>query len=288
MGQLWTRRNLAIAVVAISALQGCSSALKEDSNVSIGSIISGVTDGSGNVQAVFVEGDAPGDNGGPTATVSANAIMINGGSSQQGVTGSASFNKVIVSVAGLTDYYELTLPAGVGSENIVVTANPDTYKGIFSFNYAVANGASVGAYATQAVRMLRVGTGDIQISVAWTDSADVDLHVTDPNGETIYFGHKNAQSGGTLDLDANAACTKTSVDGQPAAYISNENVVWPVGRAIPGTYTVVLDYWSDCGVAKTDWVVTIGRVGAPPQLFTGSFIGVASGVPDDTVAVFTH
>jgi hypothetical protein len=41
-------------------------------------------------------------------------------------------------------------------------------------------------------------------------------------------------------------------------------------------------------VARTDWVVTIQRVGAGPQIFTGSFAGLSSGVPDDTVSVFTH
>jgi hypothetical protein len=217
------------------------------------------------------------------------AVMINGGSSQQTLTGGATFDRVIVSVSGLADYYELTLPAGTASQNIVVSANPDAYAGHVTFNYAVASGISVGAYAVQSVRFLRVGTGDIQISVAWSDSADVDLHVVDPNGETIYFGHRNAVSGGTLDLDANAACTKNSfADGSPAAYVSNENVVWPTGKAIAGTYTVILDYWSDCGTAKTDWVVTVARVGAGPQIFTGTFTGPSGGIPDDTVHVFTQ
>jgi uncharacterized protein YfaP (DUF2135 family) len=289
MGQLWSKRSLAVAALAISALSGCTASLKPNTDSSITTFISGVTDASGTVHAVLVDGDAPQASGGPTSTVATQAIMINGGSSQQAVNGGATFDRVIVSVPGLNDYYELTLPAGVSAENIVVTASPDAYAGRLTFNYAVASGTSVGPYATQAVRFLRVGTGDIQISVAWTDSADVDLHVIDPNGEEIYFGHRNAVSGGTLDLDANAACTKnTFTDGSPAAYVSNENVVWPTGKAIAGTYKVVLDYWSECGTARTDWVVTVAHVGATPQIFTGSFVGASSGVPDDTVTVFTQ
>lgn len=287
MGQLWTRRTLAVAALAISALQGCTASMKEGSDLGVEAIISGVTDGSGSIHAVLVEGNAPVATGGPSAAVAGNAVMINGGSSQQAINGSASFDKVIVSISGLTNYWELTLPAGVGSENVVVTANPDAFKGNMTFSYAVASGVSVGPYAVQTVRMLRVGTGDIQISVAWDDTADVDLHVVDPNGDHIYFGERTAPSGGILDLDANAACTKnTFTDGSAPAFVSNENVVWGRGKAIPGTYTVFLHYWSACNLPQTNWVATIGRVGAPPQIFTGTFTGPNSAI--DTVSVFTY
>lgn len=289
MGQLWNRRILAAAsVLALSTLGACTASLKPNSEPSISTLISGVTDGSGTVHGVLVEGSAPRESGGPSAAVAGLAVMINGGSSQQTLTAGAAFDRVIVAVPGLDDYYELTLPAGTNA-NVVLTASPDAYKATVTFTYAAASGTSVGPYASQAIRFIRVGTGDIQISVAWSDSADVDLHVTDPNGEEIYFGHKDAVSGGTLDLDANAACTKTTfTDGSPPAYVSNENVVWPTGSAIPGTYKVVLDYWSDCGVAQTNWVVTVARVGAAPQIFTGSFTGLASGVPDAQVVEFTQ
>lgn len=290
MGQLWTRRNLAAAVVmAVTTLSGCTAVLKPNTDPSIGDFISGVTDGSGTVQAVLVDGTAPSASGGPSASVAGVAVMINGGSSQQSLTAGSAFTRVIVSVAGFQDYYELTLPAGTTSEGILLSANPNAFATNLQFRYAVADAQGVGTYAYQSVRFLRVGTGDIQISVAWTDSADVDLHVVDPNGERIYFGHRNSASGGTLDLDANAACGRNHFDdNSPPAFVSNENVVWPTGDAIPGNYTVILDYWSNCGVARTDWVVTVQRVGAQPQIFTGAFVGASTSVPDDTVHVFTH
>jgi hypothetical protein len=290
MGQLWTRRNLAAAVVtAVTTLSACTASLKPNSEPSIADFLSDVTDASGTVHAVLVEGAAPSPAGGPSASVAGVSIMINGGSSQQTVTGGSSFTRVIVAISGFNNYYELTLPGGTGSEAVVLSANPSAYAANLVFRYAVADAQGVGAYSQQSVRFLRVGTGDIQISVAWTDSADVDLHVIDPNGEQIYFGHRNSASGGTLDLDANAACGRnTFTDGSPPAFVSNENVVWPTGSSIPGTYKVILDYWSDCGVARTDWVVTVSRVGAQPQIFTGNFVGLSSGVPDDTVHVFTQ
>lgn len=290
MGQLWNRPNrAALMVMAVTWLSACTASLKPNTGANIEDFISGVSDGSGTVHAVLVEGQAPATAGGPSASVTGVAVMINGGSSQQTVGAGSGFTRVIVAVLGLNNYYELTLPGSTASQGLLISANPNANPGNLMFSYAVADAQGVGAYAQQQVRFLQVGTGDIQISASWTDSADVDLHVIDPNGEHVYFGHRDAASGGTLDLDANAACGRnTFTDGSPPAFVSNENIVWGTGEAIPGTYKVFLDYWSDCGVAKTDWVVTVQRVGAGPQIFTGSFVGPSSGIPDDTVSVFAH
>jgi hypothetical protein len=290
MGQLWDKPSrVTLALTLVTLLAGCESQLKPNTSFKIEDFVSSVTDASGTIQAVLLPGDAPGGGGGPAATVNGIAVMINGGSSQQALTAPAGFTKVIFAIDGLTNYYELTLPASTASQAILIGANPQAYAGNLTFRYAVVGAAGMGPWASQSVRFLQVGTGDIQVSVAWTDTADVDLHVIDPNNEEIYFAHRNAASGGTLDLDANAACHKnTFTDGTPPAFVSNENVVWGAGKAIPGTYKVILDYWSDCGVAKTDYVVTLQRQNAAPQIFTGTFTGLSSGVPDDTVSVFVY
>lgn len=286
MGQLWIRPLRGALLVAVTCLAaGCESQLKENSSFLIENFISGVTDASGTVQATLVLGDLPEAGGGPTSTVAGIAMMINGGSSQQTVTGGAQFTRVVFGVRGLRNYYELTLPGNVASQGILISSNPTvSFGGNLGFQYAVGDGTGIGAYSTQSVRFLRVGTGDIQISVAWDDSSDVDLHVIDPNGEEVYFAHKIAASGGELDLDANAACSPNEIS--PRVFYSNENVVWATGEAIPGTYKVILDYWSACGVASTDYVVTIQRTGAAAEIHTGSFVG--AGAPQDTVSVFGY
>jgi hypothetical protein len=288
MGQLWTRRILGAALLAATTtMSGCTSALKPDSSFNIQDFISGVTDASGNISAVLVEGPAPNAAGGPSASVNGVGVMINGGSSQQNVTGGSAFTKVLVAVDGLNNYYELTLPAGVSAQGLLISANPSAFASNLTFAYSVADGSGWGPYARQAMRFLQVGTGDIQISVAWDDSADVDLHVVDPNGEHIYFGNRTVSSGGTLDLDANAACTRTPPPGGgDPTFVSNENVVWPFGKAIPGQYVVYLHYWSACGLPQTNWVATIQRTGAQPEIITGNFIGTNSAI--DTVKVFTY
>lgn len=281
-------RRLGLGGLAAAAvlLTGCEAQLREGAGFSISDFISGVTDASGTVQATLEDGAAPTAGGGSAAAVTGISVMINGGSGQQTVSSAAAFTRVIVSVEGLNDYYELTLPAGVSAEGVILSLSQRATAGNMYLLYAVGDATALGSYARQALRVLQVGSGDIQISASWTDSADVDLHVIDPSGEEIYFGHKTAASGGTLDLDANAACSPN--ESAPRVFYSNENVVWALGTAPNGTYTVILDYWSNCSVAQTDWVVTVQRQGAQPQIFTGSFVGPSASVPDDTVSVFTY
>jgi hypothetical protein len=289
MGQLWNKPMRGVlTVMAVTWLSGCTAAMKPNTSFNIEDFVSSVTDASGTVQATLVHGDPPAVAGGPAATVNGVAVMINGGSSQQTVGAGTGFTHVILAVEGLTNYYDLTVPTSVASQGILISANPNAYATNLVFLYAVEDGQGVGAYARQQMRFLQVGTGDIQISVSWSDTADVDLHVIDPNNEEIYWSHRNAASGGTLDLDANAACTMNTLPDHTQAYLSNENVVWPESKAIPGTYKVILDYWSNCNTSKTDWVVTIQRKNAAPQVFTGTFVGPSTSVPDDTVNVFTY
>lgn len=64
-----------------------------------------------------------------------------------------------------------------------------------------AEGASSGI----AERLLREGgaDGSLRFTLAWDAFADLDLHVTTPSGEEIYFLNKTL-SGGTLDVDMNS------------------------------------------------------------------------------------
>jgi hypothetical protein len=89
-----------------------------------------------------------------------------------------------------------------------------------------------------------LGTGDVQVTLVWQNRADLDLYVTDPSGEIVYYGNDTSASGGQLDRDANYPCGQVT---SPAA----ENVFWPTGSAPSGTYTAEVGYTSDCGVEGT-------------------------------------
>jgi len=46
-----------------------------------------------------------------------------------------------------------------------------------------------------------------------------------------------------------------------------------VQGAPDGSYRVLVDYWSSCGVPATDFVVTVNVRDTEPQTFSGSFTG---------------
>ena len=247
---------------------------------SISDYISRVSSADGSIVATLREGEAPAASSGAAPTVPATGTAVNGGSTQVGVTAGAEFTTVVVSMAGTAGYWELQLPAGASASDVVVGIASQVGASTLRVLYGVGSGGAMSQYAAQNIRVYRVGNGDVQVSVSWTGASDVDLHVYDPSGEEVYFGNPAAVSGGRLDLDSNAGC---SIDN-----VNNENIVWPVGGAPHGQYRVVVDYWSDCSVARSDYVVTIQAQGMEPQVFTGSFVGAASGNADAEIGTFTY
>ncbi len=108
----------------------------------------------------------------------------------------------------------------------------------------------------------QVGTGDLQVSLSWGTATDVDLHLVEPSGEEIYYGHLNAASGGNLDLDSNPACDFDNVN--------NENITYQNTTPPGGHYIVRVDYWSACSEAgTTDFVVTV-NIRGEANVYQGS------------------
>lgn len=77
------------------------------------------------------------------------------------------------------------------------------------------------------VRVKREGGkgGEVQVSLAWDDFNDLDLHLFCPSGERIYFNNRESSCGGELDIDMNV---------RPTSKNPVENVVWtkeaPLGK----------------------------------------------------------
>lgn len=74
---------------------------------------------------------------------------------------------------------------------------------------------------------LEYGFGDVQITLTWDNTADLDLHVIDPGGEEIYWNDKYSSSNGVLDVD--------DIDG-----LGPENIYWPQYEAPHGNYEVFI------------------------------------------------
>ena len=225
----------------------------------------------------LVTGSAPDPSGGPTIAATGNQTVVNGGTSEVTISSDTPFSTVYVFVGGksvgliaegsgsIRGYYAVRLPDPVTSVVLLLSFPQSLPSNEFQGSFAVEDPEGrVGAAPGFTYFVTQVGTGDVQVTLSWDTVADVDLHVIDPSGEEIFYGNRLSASGGKLDLDSNAACGGNDV--------RNENITWPVGMAPSGTYTVRVDYWSNCDVVRTNYTVRI-NVGGSTQVFRGTFTG---------------
>lgn len=113
-------------------------------------------------------------------------------------------------------------------------------------------------------RLAREGaqTGSIQVSLLWNNLNDLDLHVISPTGERIFYGNRQSQCGGKLDVDMNAGRNRST---EPV-----ENIFWPQRTPLSGGFIVYVDYFSqhDPQADATDFEVHV-LVDGEKQVFQG-------------------
>ncbi|MHC4778078.1 MAG: YfaP family protein, partial [Planctomycetota bacterium] len=90
----------------------------------------------------------------------------------------------------------------------------------------------------------KVPQRDMKITVNWdTDATDMDMHVTDPKGETCMYNHKVTKIGGRLDIDV------TDGFGPETFTLAN---------AVKGRYKIHLHYYGPSKgpvTVATVWIV---------------------------------
>jgi len=95
---------------------------------------------------------------------------------------------------------------------------------------------------------------DIRVTLTWdTPNTDLDLWVTDPNQERVYFEHPVSEIGGELDDD--------DIDGY-----GPENFTLVQGKAIRGIYLVQVDYFSGSIPTNARITVTLREGSANQQV----------------------
>lgn len=99
-------------------------------------------------------------------------------------------------------------------------------------------------------------SGDLKVTLMWDFKADIDLHVKQPNGETIYFNNKeDSATGGRLDVD-------NQIGGDGSA----ENIYWE--NPPEGTYEVRLKYYSDSRYDESGkCLIVVQQKGMEPRMF---------------------
>jgi hypothetical protein len=272
--------RLAFVAAVVMAVAGCTGAPPEPEpqpGPAITEYVTGVqVTGREASTEVRTEALPPGAAGGPALTARSEATIVNGGSLLEPLTASEPFQRLRVALEPIAPaasgsmgspapgYFELTLKQATAEAQLVLTmaqALPGT--SLLLHYAAVGADGRQGAPVRERVGVLTVGTGQVQVSVSWDANSDLDLHVLDPNSDEVYYQQPVVDSGGELDLDSNAECT---IDHK-----RNENITWP--SAPPGPYLVRVDHWSNCGVERTRYVVTVRVDGQPAKVFHGEFIG---------------
>ena len=93
-------------------------------------------------------------------------------------------------------------------------------------------------------------TGDVQVLLSWNNYNDLDLIVTDPYRESVWYKNRSVPSGGQLEIDMNVE--------YPDSKKPIENIYWPQGSAPNGTYNVYLLYFRKHeNVAENAYKITV-------------------------------
>jgi hypothetical protein len=118
-------------------------------------------------------------------------------------------------------------------------------------------------FVDETVDQAVLGGGDVRVTLTWGNTADLDLAVTDPEGNQIYYGSTSSSTGGQLDVDANGYCT------EPLTTSPVENIFWSEGSAPTGEYLVQVAYSIECqGEGSTAYTVLIIN-GSDVQTYQG-------------------
>jgi hypothetical protein len=97
------------------------------------------------------------------------------------------------------------------------------------------NQATLNDNLERLLRQHNAGTGDLRISLMWSNHNDLDLHVVDPSETEIYFQRRRSGTGGLLDIDMNAS--------PPLQNPAVENVYWPTRGAPTGRFRVYVNHF---------------------------------------------
>lgn len=190
-----------------------------------------------------------------------NSTVVTGGFAEVTATfaNPSRVTGLLLGVEGGDGYFQMPLDGSDGIEPLQMflrayTDEDGTPPATVTLKVATRDAIGrVSPFAEQTFSVAAVGSGDIQVSLSWDTPTDLDLYVVDPTGCELYYGNKECDSQGQLDLDSNAGC---GIDG-----INNENIFWPQGQAPAGQYEVRTNFWSDCSCCDANWTVTLTYCG---------------------------
>lgn len=129
-----------------------------------------------------------------------NNTVINGGSSIVSFTSSQKIKTVFVSVKGKQGYYQydfdnsnssmLTKSSYYYELILLISQNLKEQGFVITISCVNESGDNSTSVDSEAINVIEVGTGNLQVSLSWDQLDDVDLHLMQPNGDKIYYGNR--------------------------------------------------------------------------------------------------
>ncbi len=118
---------------------------------------------------------------------------------------------------------------------------------------------------------------DVRVILTWdADNTDMDLWVTDPNGEKCYYEHRDTYIGGHISRDFTGGYGPEEFllkRAQPGKYLVHVNYYGNRQQVIAGATTIQLEMTTDFGkpIAKTE-AVTLRLQGSKEVIKVGEFV----------------
>jgi Ca-activated chloride channel family protein len=125
-------------------------------------------------------------------------------------------------------------------------------------------------------RLLKNMPLDLRVVLAWdSDNSDMDLWVTDPNGERCYYGNRNTYQGGLLSDDFTGGYGPEEFvlkDAKPGKYKVEANFFGDRQQIVTGATTLSLTLSKGWGTAQQkNETVTLRLSGARETVLVGEF-----------------
>lgn len=125
-------------------------------------------------------------------------------------------------------------------------------------------------------RLLRNMPLDLRVVLAWdSDNSDMDLWVTDPNGERCYYGNKNTYQGGLMSDDFTGGYGPEEFvlkDAKPGKYKVEANFFGDRQQIVTGATTLSMMFSTGWGTKRqNDQTVTLRLSGKSETVFVGEF-----------------
>lgn len=126
-------------------------------------------------------------------------------------------------------------------------------------------------------RLLKNLPLDLRATLSWdADNTDIDLWITDPNGETAYYGHPDTYQGGHVSRDITSGYGPEEFSlkrAKPGKYTVRAKFYGHRQQIVSGATTIQLDFYSAFGTPRQKQQgVTLRLKEAKDQLLVGEFV----------------